>query len=120
MITDAVYFCQHFEFYKKLFWNKNKYDASSIEKADLLNDSNVKLNLIYIHANFSTLPDNYWITRLETSSKHASIEVVKNLGNKIQQNENRIGREIKKKLYSVLDKKYWVQNANNDFQNIKW
>lgn len=104
-IIAAVYFCEHFEILKDIISGLNRDDATSIEKAqDLFNDSDMKLNLIYIYANFGTLPIS--ITQLETSglSLHDSIQIVKEVENKIQQAENRIGQEIKKKFKSVLDK----------------
>lgn len=60
--------------------------------------------MIYIYSNFGTLSDS--ITQLETfglSLQH-SIKIVQDVENKIQQAENRVGQDIKKKLKSILNK----------------
>ncbi|KAF0715867.1 DUF659 domain-containing protein, partial [Aphis craccivora] len=104
-LSAANYYCEHFETLKEIILGLNREDAISIEKAqDLMNDCDLKSDLIYIYSNFGTLSDS--ITRLETLglSLHHSIKIVQDVENKIQQAENRVGQEIIKKLKSVLDK----------------
>lgn len=104
-LSAANYYCEHFETLKEIILGLNREDATSIEKAqDLMDDCDLKSDLIYIYSNFGTLSDS--ITQLETFglSLHHSIKIVQDVENKIQQAGNRVGQDIKNKLKSVLDK----------------
>jgi len=66
-----------------------------IEKAqDLMDDCDLKSDLIYIYSNFGTL--NNSITQLETFwlSLHHLTKIVHDVENKIQQAENRAEHDI--------------------------
>lgn len=61
---------------------------------DLLSDSELQSNLIYIKSNFGTLPDS--IAKLESSkiSLADSIKIIEAENINIQQAPNNIGRQI--------------------------
>lgn len=98
-LSAANYYCEHFETLKEIILGLNRDDATSIEKPqDLMDDFDLKSDLIYIYSNFGTLSDS--ITLLETfglSLQHL-IKIVQDVENKIQQAENRVGQDIKKKI----------------------
>jgi uncharacterized protein YoxC len=88
----------HFETLKEIIFGLNREDTALIKKAqDLMDDCDLKSDLLYIYSNFGTLSDS--ITQLETFglSFHHSIKIIQDLENKIQQAENRVGQNIKKK-----------------------
>ncbi|KAL4085242.1 hypothetical protein QTP88_027101 [Uroleucon formosanum] len=113
-LKAATYFCEHFEILKTIIMGLNKDDSTSVEKAqDLINDDNVKHNLIYINANFGTLADS--ITKLETSGLrlYDSIQIVQDILIKIESAAvNRIGNEIKNKFKAVLAKNTGFQTMS--------
>ncbi|KAL4125966.1 hypothetical protein QTP88_010198 [Uroleucon formosanum] len=76
-LSAANYYCEHYETLKEIILGLNREDSISIEKAqDLMEDCDLKSDLIYIYSNFGTLSNS--ITKLETfglSLQH-SIKIV--------------------------------------------
>jgi len=92
----------------------NKDDSTSIEKAqDLMSDDNVKRNLIYINANFGTLPDSITKIKISGLRLYGSIQIVQDIVIKIESAAvNRIGNEIKNKFKTLLDKNTGFQTMS--------
>jgi len=58
-LSAANYYCEHFETLKEIILGLNREDATSIEKdQDLMDDFDLKSDLIYIYSNFGTLSDS--------------------------------------------------------------
>lgn len=104
-LNAAFYYCEHFDTIKNVVTKFDKNDAVSIEYVlDLLSDSELQSNLIYIKSNFGTLPDS--IAKLESSkiSLADSIKIIEAEKINIQQAPNNIGRQIQNKFNAVFEK----------------
>lgn len=93
-----------FKFNKNVLKELNSDDATSIVKVqELIDNKTLKCNLIYIKANFSSLPES--IKLLETSGLPLkdSIKIVVDLQEKIQKSTSQIGKAIQTKLKMTLE-----------------
>ncbi|VVC38919.1 Hypothetical protein CINCED_3A021368 [Cinara cedri] len=65
-LNTSMYYCEHFELIKEIIDKLDEKDAVAVSKAEhLFSAFNLKHNLVYIKANFTTLAIS--ITQLETS-----------------------------------------------------
>lgn len=95
-----MYYCDHFELIKEIINQLDGEDAVAVSKAqNLFSNVNLKHNLIYIKANFSTLATS--ITQLETSGVPLidSINIIQKIKAEIQK-----GKIIYQKLTTTLNK----------------
>lgn len=70
----------------------------------ILDDPSLETNLVFIHVNYGYLPKT--IEKLETQglSLTTSIEIVKNVNDKLSSVSGKNGKEIQDKFKNVLDK----------------
>lgn len=104
-LNASMYYCDHFELIKEIINQLDGEDAVAVSKAqNLFSNVNLKHNLIYIKANFSTLATS--ITQLETSGVPLidSINIIQKIKAEIQKAPNQIGKIIYQKLTTTLNK----------------
>ena len=104
-LNAAFYYCENFDTIKNVVTKFDKNDAVSIEYVlDLLSNSELQSNLIYIKSNFVTLPDSIAKLELSKISLADSIKIIEAEKINIQQAPNNVGRQIQNKLNAVFEK----------------
>jgi len=104
-ISAAFYYCKHFDTIKNVVRKLVKNDAIWIENLlDLLTDSELQINLIYLKSNYGTLLESS--TKLESSkiSLEDSLKIIEAEKNNIEQAPNNIFRQIINKFNAVFEK----------------
>lgn len=97
-LQASMYYCEHFELIKKIIAELDEEDSVAVSKSQhLFSKENLKRNLIYIKANFSTIATS--ITQLETFVMPLvnSINIVQKIKSEIQTAPNEIGKIAYKK-----------------------
>jgi len=104
-VKAVSYYCEYFKEIKNIILELDPDDAISIKETQkILDDPSLETNLVFIHANYGYLPDT--IEKLETQGLPlaTSIEIVRNVCEKLSSVSGITGKLINDKFKNVLDK----------------
>jgi hypothetical protein len=104
-LRAASYYCTYFQEIKNIVLELNQNDAISIKEVQkILNNPSLETDLVYIHTNFGYLPDT--IEKLENQGLPlaTSIEIVRNISEKLNSVSGNTGMLINEKFKNVLAK----------------